>query len=219
MTEIEFLSWVRGTGFQIASAIFVFGVIVRLLGILMLGRKANLAEANGSEMAGGLRTVATRFIPKTDSMQRSRFTIIAGYIFHIGLFITIFLFAPHILFFKDVTGLSWPSLPTQIVDAVTVVTMIALVAVLVRRWKDPLLRYLTNAQDYLVWAVTILPLITGYLAFHRLGMPAPTLLALHILSVELLMVVFPFTKLMHTFTFVLSRWYNGAISGYKGVQS
>lgn len=219
MTEIEFLSWVRGTGFQIASAIFVFGVIVRLLGILMLGRKANLAEANGSEMAGGLRTVATRFIPKTDSMQRSRFTIIAGYIFHIGLFITIFLFAPHILFFKDVTGLSWPSLPTQIVDAVTVVTMIALVAVLVRRWKDPLLRYLTNAQDYLVWTVTILPLITGYLAFHRLGMPAPTLLALHILSVELLMVVFPFTKLMHTFTFVLSRWYNGAISGYKGVQS
>ena len=219
MTEIEFLSWVRGTGFQIASAIFVFGVIVRLLGILMLGRKANLAEANGSEMAGGLRTVATRFIPETDSMQRSRFTIVTGYIFHIGIFIAIFFFAPHILFFKDVFGLSWSALPTQIVDAVTVITMIALVAVLVRRWKDPLLRYLTNAQDYLVWTVTMLPLITGYLAFHRLGLPAPTLLALHILSVELLMIVFPFTKLMHTFTFILSRWYNGAISGYKGVQS
>ena len=219
MTEIEFLSWVRGTGFQIASAIFVFGVIVRLLGILMLGRKANLAEANGSEMAGGLRTVATRFIPETDSIQRSRFTIVSGYIFHIGIFIAIFFFAPHILFFKDVFGLSWPALPTQIVDAATVITMIALVAVLVRRWKDPLLRYLTNAQDYLVWIVTMLPLITGYLAFHRLGMPAPTLLALHILSVELLMIVFPFTKLMHTFTFILSRWYNGAISGYKGVQS
>jgi len=50
-------------------------------------------------------------------------------------------------------------------------------------------------------------------------MTAPTLLAIHILSVELLLVVFPFTKLMHTFTVVLSRWYGGAISGYRGVKS
>lgn len=219
MTEIEFLSWVRGTGFQIASVIFVFGVIVRILGILMLGRKASLAEANGSEMAGGLRTIITRFIPDSDSVQRSKFTIVAGTVFHIGLFITIFFYTPHILLLKDVTGLSWPALPTQIVDATTVITIIALIAVLVRRIKDPLLSYLTNAQDYLVWVVTILPLITGYIAFHRVGLTAPSLLAVHILSVELLMVVFPFTKLMHTFTFILSRWYNGAISGYKGVQS
>lgn len=219
MTEIEFLSWVRGPGFQIASVVFVFGIIVRLFEILSLGRKASLAEAKGSEMSGGLKAIFTRFIPESDSMKRSRFTIIAGYVFHIGLFITILFFAPHILLFQDVTGLSWPSLPTQIVDAATVITIITLLAVLVHRIKDPLMRYLTHSQDYFVWLVTILPLVTGYFAFHRIGMTAPTLLALHILSVELLMVVFPFTKLMHTFTFILSRWYNGAISGYKGVQS
>jgi nitrate reductase gamma subunit len=67
--------------------------------------------------------------------------------------------------------------------------------------------------------LTILPLITGYIAFHRIGMTAPTLLAIHILSVELLLVVFPFTKLMHAFTLVMARWYNGAISGYRGVES
>ena len=43
--------------------------------------------------------------------------------------------------------------------------------------------------------------------------------ALHILSVELLMVLFPFTKLSHAFTLWIARWYNGAIAGYKGVQS
>jgi nitrate reductase gamma subunit len=57
------------------------------------------------------------------------------------------------------------------------------------------------------------------MAFHRIGTTAPTLLAVHIFSVELLLVVFPFTKLMHAFTVVLSRWYNGAISGYRGVES
>ena len=37
--------------------------------------------------------------------------------------------------------------------------------------------------------------------------------------VELLMVLFPFTKLSHAFTLFIARWYNGAISGYRGVAS
>ena len=219
MTEIEFLNWVRGQGFQIAVIIFIAGVIIRVAEILLLGRKANLAEAKGSEMSSGLRTIVTRSIPDKSTFQRSTFTIVAGYVFHIGLFVTIFLFAPHILMFKDVIGFGWSSLPTPVVDAIAVVTIIALLAVLVHRMRNTVLRFLTNTEDYLAWMVTILPLITGYIAFHRIGMTAPTLLAIHILSVELLLIVFPFTKLMHSFTIVLSRWYGGAISGYRGVES
>jgi nitrate reductase gamma subunit len=81
------------------------------------------------------------------------------------------------------------------------------------------MRLLSEFNDYLVWFVTILPLLTGYLAFHRVGLSAPLLIGLHILSVELLMVLFPFTKLSHAFTLWMARWYNGAIAGYKGVQS
>jgi len=219
MTEIELLTWVRGTGFQIATMIFVFGIIVRFFEILTLGRKANLAEPKGSEMSGGFNTIASRFVPDQGVFKRSTFTIVSGYIFHIGLFITIFFFAPHILIYKDVIGLSWPSLPTAIVDAVSVITIITLIAILVHRLRDPLMKYLSTPQDYFVWFVTILPLVTGYIAFHRIGMTAPSLLAIHILSVELLLVVFPFTKLTHTFTLFLARWYNGATSGYKGVKS
>ncbi len=219
MTEIEFLNWVRGPGFQIAVIIFIAGIIIRFAEILLLGRKANLAEAKGSEMSSGLRTIVTRSFPDKSTFQRSTFTIVAGYIFHIGLFVTIFLFAPHILMFKDVIGFGWPSLPTPVVDAMAVVTIIALLAVLAHRMRDNVLRFLSTREDYIVWLITIAPLITGYIAFHRIGMTAPTLLAIHILSVELLLVVFPFTKLMHTFTVVLSRWYGGAISGYRGVKS
>ena len=219
MSEIEILNWVRGPGFQIAVVIFIAGIIIRFAEILLLGRKANLAEAKGSEMRGGLRTIFSRTIPDKDTFKRSSFTIVAGYIFHLGLFVAIFFFAPHILMFKDVIGFGWPSIPTAIIDALTVVSIIALLALLVNRMRDNVLRFLTTKEDYLVWMLTILPLITGYIAFHRIGMTAPTLLAIHILSVELLLVIFPFTKLMHTFTIVLSRWYNGAISGYRGVQS
>ena len=220
MSETELLLWVRGPVLQIATVIFLLGIVVRIGEILMLGRKKNLAEARGSAVAGGLRTIFSRSIPDRGTLQRSTFNVVAGYIFHLGFFVVLFLFAPHILLFHDVMGVSWPSLPTPIIDATAVVTMIALLAVLVHRVLDPVMRFLSRFQDYLVWLVTILPLATGYLAFHRVGVAPPAvLLVVHILSVELLMVIFPFTKLMHAFTFFMARYYNGAISGYRGVNS
>ena len=219
MTETELLVWIRGPALQIATVIFVLGVVVRIFEILMPGRKPNLAEARGSALAGGLRTIVTRSFPDRGTLQRSTFNLIAGYIFHFGLFIALFFFAPHILLFNDVFGVSWPALPTQFIDAVTVVTMITLVAVLLHRINHRVMRFLSRFQDYLVWLVTILPLVTGYFAFHRVGLAPQSLIAIHILSVELLMVVFPFTKLMHAFTLFFARYYNGAISGYRGVNS
>ena len=219
MTETELLLWVRGPGLQVATVIFLVGVLVRIAGILLLGRKADLAEARGSAVTGGLRTIVSRSFPDSGTLQRSTFNVVAGYVFHLGLFITIFLFAPHILLINDVLGVSWPALPTPVIDAVTIVTIITLLAVLLHRISSKVMRFLSRFQDYLVWLVTILPLVTGYLAFHRIGLTPPQLIAIHILSVELLMVVFPFTKLMHTFTLLMARYYNGSISGYRGVNS
>ncbi len=219
MTETELLMWVRGPALQFATVVFVLGVVVRILEILILGRKANLAEPRGSAVAGGLRTIITRTVPDRGTLQRSTFNVVAGYVFHIGLFITIFLFAPHILLFSDIFGVSWPALPTPVIDAVTIVSVITLLAVLLHRISSRVMRFLSRFQDYFVWLVTTLPLVTGYIAFHRIGLPPPQLIAIHILSVELLMVVFPFTKLMHTFTLLMARYYNGSIAGYRGVNS
>ena len=219
MSETELLLWIRGPALQIATVIFVLGAVVRIAEILLLGRKKNLAEARGSAVAGGLRTIFSRSVPDSGTLQRSTFNVVAGYVFHIGFFITLFFFAPHILLFSDVFGVSWPSMPTPIVDATAIVTIIALLAVLAHRLRHPVMRFLSRFQDYLVWLLTILPLVTGYLAFHRIGLAPPMLMALHILSVELLMVIFPFTKLMHAFTIFMARYYNGAISGFRGVNS
>ncbi|MDT8283722.1 MAG: hypothetical protein RQ982_13060, partial [Gammaproteobacteria bacterium] len=164
MSEIELLSWVRGPGFQIATVIFVAGVIIRFAEILLLGRKQNLAEAKGSEMRSGLRTIMSRSMPDKSTFQRSTFTVVAGYVFHLGLFITIFLFAPHILMFKEVIGFGWPAIPTAIVDAMAVVTIIALLAVLAHRMRHTVLKFLSTREDYFVWLATILPLVTGYMA-------------------------------------------------------
>jgi nitrate reductase gamma subunit len=219
MTEAEFLLWVRGPALQAASVIFVLGLAARVLGILVIGRKADLAEARGSAVAGGLRTIVMRTFQDPGTWRRSSVTLVAGFIFHIGLLVTILFYAPHILVIEEVFGVSWPGLPTTVIDATTVVTIIAMIAVLVHRLRHPVIRFLSRFQDYLVWFVTILPLVTGYLAFHRIGLTPTMLIAVHILSVELLMVVFPFTKLTHAVTLFMARYYNGSISGYRGVKS
>lgn len=219
MSETELLMWIRGPALQFATVVFVIGVAVRILEILVLGRKANLAEARGSELTGGLRTIFSRSVPDRGTLQRSTFNVVAGYIFHLGFFIALFFFAPHILLLHEVFAVRWPSLPTQFIDAVTVVTIITLLAVLLHRINHKVMRYLSRPSDYLAWLLTFLPVMTGYLAFHRIGLTPPLLLALHIGSVELLMVVFPFTKLMHAFTLFMSRYYNGAMAGRKGVNA
>ena len=219
MTATDWLLWARGPAFEIATVILVVGMIVRILEIVMLGRKENLATARGSATAGGLKEIATRTLPEKGVFQRSAFTIVMGYIFHIGLFVVIFLLAPHIAVFSSIFGLSWPALPTNIVDAVSVITLLALVAVLIYRLNSKVQRYLSGPMDYVVWALTFLPLLTGYMAFHRIGFSGPALLALHIMSVELLMIAIPFTKLSHTFTLFMARFYNGAVTGMKGIKS
>jgi nitrate reductase gamma subunit len=218
-TPIDFLLWVKGPAFDVALTIFVLGIIVRLFEILLLGRRADFAQAKGSEFSAGLRTLFTRNLPERGSFQRAPFTVIGGYIWHIGFLIALLLFIPHIELIHATLGIQWPGLPNYLVDAVTVVTLITLLAMLIDRLLHPVKRFLSGPEDYLVWLLTFLPLLTGYLAYHRMLNPYPLVLGLHILSVELLMVVFPFTKLMHAITFVIARWFNGAIAGRKGVQS
>ncbi len=94
----------------------------------------------------------------------------------------------------------------------------ALVALLVRRLTHPVLRMLSSVDDYLSWLVTILPVITGFMASAHLGGRYENVLALHLLTVELLFIWLPFGKLMHTFTFLFSRGFLGAQAAHKGTE-
>lgn len=217
MNELQFLTWVRGTGLNIALGIFVLGTLWRLIEIYSLGRRTDLAPPRRVAGASGWHTVFRRSVPPPGMMKRSPVSYIGGYIFHVGLAVIVFLFAPHIKLIEGLTGLSWPSLPSQVVDAVTVVTLAAMVVVLFDRINKPVKRYLSTFEDYFTWTLTFLPVLTGYLAVKHLLLPYTTMLAIHILTVELLLIVLPFTKLFHVFTLIPSRWFNGDINGKRGV--
>jgi len=217
MNEMQFLTWVRGPGLDLAMSIFLLGVLWRLFEIYSLGRKKDLSEPRQVAGASGMNTVFRRSLPAPGMLKASPITYVGGYVFHFGLAVVVFLFAPHIKLIQSLLGLSWPGLPSQLVDLMTVVTLAAMLVVLADRINKPVKRYLSRFEDWFTWALTFMPLLSGWMAVHHLLLPYTTMLALHILSVELLLVFLPFTKLFHAFTVFGSRWYSGTVNGHKGV--
>ncbi len=219
MTTMEMLTWARGPGLTISISILILGVTVRLAEMLLLGRKKDISEARNSSSAKyGWRTVMTRFLPPLSATQVSPVVFLASYVFHIGLFLMVFFYVPHIIVLRELLGFDWPGLSSWFIDAVTLLTMISMMVVMWHRLSDKVKFFLSGFNDYFSWIVTILPVITGYFAYHRLVLPYNEMLVIHILSVELLLISIPFTKLMHTFTFIFSRWYTGEAAGRKGVK-
>jgi nitrate reductase gamma subunit len=116
-------------------------------------------------------------------------------------------------------GICWQALPSGVIDAIGAITIISMVAALIIRLNNKVMRFLSTSGDYVAWLVTLLPVLTGYLAYNHLLLPYTLMLALHLLSVELLMIVAPFSKLTHMFSFASARWYQGFKAGRRGVTS
>jgi nitrate reductase gamma subunit len=219
MNALDLLTFARGSALNWALMLCVAGIVLRLFEIFGLARKADLAKPRADSPGSGWRTLVTRSLPPQGMLKRDPVTYIGGYVFHLGLLIAILFFAPHIEFIRSMTGLGWPNLPTPLVDASVVASIAALGMLLAHRLNNPVKRMLSGIGDYVAWAATLLPLLTGYLAYHHLFVQYTLMLALHLFSVELLLVLLPFTKLFHTFSVFISRWYNGDIFGRKGVAS
>ncbi|OGS96612.1 MAG: hypothetical protein A3H31_06825 [Gallionellales bacterium RIFCSPLOWO2_02_FULL_57_47] len=219
MSHLDLLTFARGSALNWALVLFAAGVVLRLFEILGLGRRPDLAKPRPDSPGSGWRTIVMRSVPKADTLKRDAVTYVSGYTFHIGLLVSIFFFAPHIEFFRSQSGFGWPGLPSALVDALAVIAMVALGVSLAHRITSPVKRMLSDISDYVAWAMTLLPLLTGYLAYHHLLLEYTMMLALHLFSIELLLVLLPFTKLFHAFSLFISRWYNGDISARKGVAS
>jgi nitrate reductase gamma subunit len=217
VNPIELLIWARGPGFSAAVAVCVFGLVLRGFEILSLGRKTDLAPARAGSPGSGARTVLSRFAPAPGMLRQAPLTVVGGYVFHLGWFAVLLLFVPHVEIARAALGIGWPGLPSPLVDALALASMGALALLLADRLIDRVKRLLSDAGDYLAWGLSFLPLLTGYLALHHLLLDYTLMLALHVLSAELLLALLPFTRLTHALTSFLARWYTGKAFGRRGV--
>jgi len=214
---MDLLSFARGPALQWSLVVLVLGLVWRLTGVLLQPQKRDLSAPRSDEtVRGAWRMILRRMWPKPEFAAGSAVSTGTGYVFHIGLCVVFFLAAPHVLFVGDLVGLSWPHLPNTVVTVTGALTLAALLAMLVMRVGSPVKRLLSNFDDYFSWFATAAPVATGLAATAHFGGPYETVLAVHILSAELLLVWLPFGKLMHVVLVFLSRGATGAALARKG---
>jgi len=217
---MDLLDFARGPALQVAAYILVAGVLWRLVGILMLKEKPEFSEPRkpGGFMAA-LKVIYTRSFTAAPFKRATLYPKMLAYVLHIGFFAVIFLFVPHIVFFEGFLGFDWPGLPNNVIYLSGVAAVVAGLALLVRRLTDPVLKLISNFDDYFSWFVTILPILTGLIMPVRMGVRYETLLAIHILSVAVLMIWLPFGKLGHTFLVFVTRGTTGMVFERRGAKT
>ena len=105
-------------------------------------------------------------------------------------------------------------------------TIISMLMALIFRLTNPVRRKISHADDWITWAIVMLPIATGMAVLidpsaQILARETPIYrgpLAIHLLTLELLLVWFPFGKLMHAFLFVFSRGATGVRFSHRGVK-
>jgi len=217
---MDLLEFARGPALQVAAYILVAGVIWRLVGIIMLKEKPEFSEPRhpGGLMAA-LKVIYTRSFTAAPFKRATLYPKMLAYVLHIGLFVVVLLFVPHIVFFEGFLGFDWPGLPNNVIYFAGVAAVVAGIALLVRRLTHPVLRLISNFDDYFSWFITLLPLVTGLLMPVRMGVRYETLLAVHILSVAVLMIWLPFGKLGHTFLVFITRGTTGMVFERRGAKT
>lgn len=217
---MDLLEFARGPALQVAIYVFIAGSLWRVLGVLWLQKKPDHSAArHPGGIGGALKVIWSRGFTAPVFKSRTMYPKTLGYALHIGLFITVFFFIPHIVFFKGLFGLNWPGLPNNVIYFVGVVTIAVGIACLIRRMTHPVMKLISNFDDYFSWFVTLLPLATGLIMPIRFGIRYETLLAVHILSVALLLIWLPFGKLAHTYFVFISRGTTGSILVRRGAKT
>lgn len=215
MTLIELL---EGPLLTASATIFVVFGAWRLFVILTNGRTPAKARAVGSPKLGAVRVIFGHFLPRRAFLGQGRvwFVTIAGYAFHVGLFALLFFAAPHVAFIRDhILGFDWPALPRWGFIVAAQFAFAGLLALWVRRFVDPVVRLISRPDDHIAAGLTFVVMLTGCMA---LGEQSVILRGIHLGFVEAWLIYFPFSSLMHTFTWPLSRGFTGALAGRRGTR-
>jgi hypothetical protein len=101
------------------------------------------------------------------------------------------------------------TLPESVTDFLTVIFLLCAIFFFLRRIVVPGLRAITTFNDYLLLLITAAPFLTGYLAHHQL-FDYKTVLTIHILTGEIMLMAITFTRLGHIIFFFFIRLFVGS---------
>jgi nitrate reductase gamma subunit len=205
----------RGPLVWIAFLVFIGGSIYKVREMILLAKNEKVVMPYIS-LKLTLRSLFHWLIPFNSVNWRLRPIItIVTFLFHIGLVFTPIFLVAHNVLIHESWGISWWTLSESLADIMTMIVIGSCIFFFLRRIFAPEVRFVTFANDYVILAISFLPFITGFFAYHQWLLPNKTMVILHMLFGEIMLIAIPFTRLGHMFYFFLTRAYMGSDHGYR----
>lgn len=218
------LEFARGPFFTVSLLIFIAGMVYRLVRVIALGWSKDKVPDKGSKFGGVVKTflkgiLIWPFIPWVKRTFNGNPVIyLAGGLFHLGLFIVVLFGAAHMLVWKSLLGFGWPTLPLPIVDWMAVGAIVAMLALLILRRTHPVLKLVSGVPEFINWLLVFLPMITGYILTHHLFWPYEMAFSIHQISVNIMLIWIPFSRISHFIFYFFSRAIHGVEFGKRAVE-
>ena len=204
--------FIRGQFVSIAFIIFILGLIFQLIQFFRLTKNKEWVyppldvkreKRTIGKWAAFCLASLNGTLWKTDPL----ITVVTS-VFHVFLILVPILLLGHNILLDQSWGLSLWSLPESITDILTLVFLICVVFFLCRRLFLSRVRAITTLYDYVILLIAAAPFLTGYIAYHQ-WFNYDTVITLHILAGEVMLISIPFTKLGHMLFFFLYRFLIG----------
>lgn len=213
----EFLA---GPALWVTFVIFFGGLSIRIVHLFHLSRKKDRVIYNHASFPWAVRSILYWLLPwGSSSMRRQPVFTFMVFIFHITLLAVPLFLNAHNILWDEAWGISMWSLPDALTDAMTVILLVSMVYLIIRRIVRSEVRILTEAWDYVLLGITALPFLTGFLAYHQFR-PYELWMIVHLIAGEILLILIPFTKLGHMVLFFFTRAFIGfEMGGRRGARS
>ena len=203
-------SFARGPLLWAALLILCAGTIYRILELYNLTVRKKVRQLPASVRATTHSpSPEERTLDRLARFQQSAFAVhpvmfFVSILFHACLFAAPLLALGHSLEVYRAWGITPPNLPEPMIDIMTAIVLACGVFFLMRRLVLPRVQAISSTADFVLLGCVMAPFLTGFCAYHQ-WFDYKTVITLHLLAGNLMLIVLPFTKIGHMVFFFFVR--------------
>jgi nitrate reductase gamma subunit len=212
--EISTLSFLIAALFYIAFFIFSYGLVCKILQYAKTPAPLKIPTMPAPTTQAGVVFRMSREVVLFESLfKSSKATWLFGWLFHFGLFLDML---RHLRYFIDPIWF-WVVIIQPFGKYGSILMFVGLVGLLVRRIVVDRVRYISSPSDHLMLVlilcitstgiamsfylgadvISVKSFFTGLITFDIHNIPADPVLISHLIMVASLMIIFPYSKLLH----------------------
>jgi len=191
----------------LSAGICVISCMIHVSKLIRYGKPKDFSQQKGN-LSDSLRySISGAMSPKKkESAYLHLPTYTVGLLFHMGTFLSLFLFL--IL----LTGIYPDGMLANLLAGFLVITGMSGMGILIKRMSQQKLRVLSNPDDYISnLLVSLVQLLTALTILN------PDISAIYFVLISVLFLYLPVGKLKHTVYFFAARYHLGFFYGWRGV--